>query len=227
MINSPVDCGNPELAQFIKSSTRSVSKDWLGPIKRDGKMFCAWCNKKELTKKRSKYCSHECLETSSAYCYPQTNSQSFFFLFQKQNKQCADCKFDYGPTLEALKKDRLKFFKIRIKNKIEKMKTMNISEAAVFKKAIEKEIQKFKAGLLAPYPFDAYTPKKIRKHHRKSKDHRQPEVDHIVPIGAGGSALGFENLQLLCFKCHKTKTSRDMVHIRALKKQLGQNLQSA
>lgn len=220
MITTPVDCGNPQLAQFIKSPTRSVSKDWLAPIKRDGKSFCAWCNKHALTRPRSKYCSRECLETSSAYCNPQTNSQSFFFLFQKQNQRCADCQFDYGATLEALKKDKLKFSKIRIQQKIEKLKTMSVAEATLFKKTIEKEIKNLKTGLLSPFPFDTFTPKKIRKHHRKSKDRREPEVDHIVPIGAGGSALGFENLQLLCYQCHKAKTSRDMVHIRAVKSSL-------
>lgn len=35
------------------------------------------------------------------------------------------------------------------------------------------------------------------------------EVDHIVPISLGGQGLGFENVQLLCSKCHLKKTKID------------------
>jgi 5-methylcytosine-specific restriction endonuclease McrA len=44
---------------------------------------------------------------------------------------------------------------------------------------------------------------------------RRPEIDHIIPVALGGTTLGFENLQLLCNACHKTKTKEDMVEIRA------------
>jgi hypothetical protein len=218
MINTPVECGNPQLTKITSSSGRSISKDWLRPINREGKVYCAWCNQKELTRVRSKYCSKACLETSSAYCYPQKNAQSFYFLFIRQNNQCANCKFDYSSALEALKKEKLKSAKIRIKKKIELLKELSLEEAAGFKKKIQGEIKKFKKSVLTPYIFDMYTPKKIRRHHRQLKDHREPEVDHLVPIGAGGSALGFENLQLLCFKCHKVKTSQDQTHIREFKR---------
>lgn len=218
MINSPVACGNPQITQTTQSSGRSVSKDWLRPIRREGKSFCAWCNQKELKKFRSKYCSKDCLETSSAYCYPQTNSQSFFFLFQRQNRQCAGCKFDYSATLQSLQRETLDNTKKRIERKIKLLKEMDVDQAIKFKKTIKAEITKFKKMLVSEYKFDMYTPKKIRRLHRKLKDHREPEVDHLVPIGAGGSALGFENLQLLCFKCHKAKTSQDIVRIRAMKK---------
>jgi hypothetical protein len=45
---------------------------------------------------------------------------------------------------------------------------------------------------------------------RKSlpKDSRL-EIDHIIPVSMGGQTLGFENLQILCSKCHKNKTSKD------------------
>jgi 5-methylcytosine-specific restriction endonuclease McrA len=32
------------------------------------------------------------------------------------------------------------------------------------------------------------------------------EVDHMVPIFKGGQSLGHENLQLLCYQCHKIKS---------------------
>src|SRR6476646_8573965 len=136
MINTPVDCGNPNLSKITNASGRSVSKDWLRPIKRDEKVYCAWCNQKELTKSRSKYCSVECLETSSAYCYPQSNPQSFFFLLKRQNYQCAGCKFDYGSTLEALKREKLDGHKRRIERKIDLLKEMPLEHALTQKKSI-------------------------------------------------------------------------------------------
>jgi 5-methylcytosine-specific restriction endonuclease McrA len=39
---------------------------------------------------------------------------------------------------------------------------------------------------------------------------RSPEVDHVIPIYKGGSSLGIDNHQLLCYTCHKRKTSSDL-----------------
>lgn len=38
----------------------------------------------------------------------------------------------------------------------------------------------------------------------------RPEVDHILAIVLGGTALGLENHQILCAKCHKIKTKSDI-----------------
>jgi len=38
----------------------------------------------------------------------------------------------------------------------------------------------------------------------------RPEVDHILAISLGGTALGLENHQVLCAKCHKEKTKKDI-----------------
>lgn len=40
---------------------------------------------------------------------------------------------------------------------------------------------------------------------KKTRDNRA-EVDHIIPIFKGGSALGWDNHQLLCKTCHLKKT---------------------
>jgi len=36
------------------------------------------------------------------------------------------------------------------------------------------------------------------------------EVDHVIPICLGGQGLGFDNVQILCAKCHKAKTKIDI-----------------
>lgn len=35
------------------------------------------------------------------------------------------------------------------------------------------------------------------------------EIDHIIPIHQGGTALGHENLQLLCTECHHIKSANE------------------
>jgi len=37
----------------------------------------------------------------------------------------------------------------------------------------------------------------------------KPEIDHIHPVSKGGTALGLDNHQAICYTCHKAKTSVD------------------
>lgn len=39
---------------------------------------------------------------------------------------------------------------------------------------------------------------------------QKPEVDHIIPIYKGGTSLGLENLQCICYADHKDKTKKDL-----------------
>lgn len=39
-------------------------------------------------------------------------------------------------------------------------------------------------------------------------------VDHIIPISKGGPVFDLENMQLLCWNCHQTKTNEnDMIEL--------------
>lgn len=38
---------------------------------------------------------------------------------------------------------------------------------------------------------------------------RRPEVDHIIPIFKGGTSIGLDNHQVICYTCHKRKTAAD------------------
>jgi hypothetical protein len=42
----------------------------------------------------------------------------------------------------------------------------------------------------------------------------RPEVDHIIPVGLGGTVLGLDNHQILCAICHKNKTKIDISEVR-------------
>jgi hypothetical protein len=39
---------------------------------------------------------------------------------------------------------------------------------------------------------------------------KKPEVDHVIPIYKGGQSLGLDNLQAICYLCHKAKTVKDL-----------------
>lgn len=45
----------------------------------------------------------------------------------------------------------------------------------------------------------------------------RPEIDHVISVALGGQTLGFENLQLLCCKCHKVKSKKDLKDRMAVK----------
>lgn len=45
--------------------------------------------------------------------------------------------------------------------------------------------------------------------HMNDLPHRL-EVDHIVAISKGGTSLGLDNHQAICYTCHKTKTKQDL-----------------
>jgi 5-methylcytosine-specific restriction endonuclease McrA len=48
----------------------------------------------------------------------------------------------------------------------------------------------------------------ICQHCRVRRRVRELEVDHIVEVARGGPSLSYENLQTLCKRCHRAKTSR-------------------
>lgn len=50
----------------------------------------------------------------------------------------------------------------------------------------------------------------MRRFRRLIPRNIRPEVDHILAISLGGTALGLENHQILCAGCHKEKTKKDI-----------------
>lgn len=65
-------------------------------------------------------------------------------------------------------------------------------------------------GTTADVPFkDKCDWSMMKRIKSKSPEGTQPEVDHIVAISKGGTALGLDNHQALCYKCHKAKTKVD------------------
>lgn len=56
-----------------------------------------------------------------------------------------------------------------------------------------------------------------------NKETKSLQGDHIIPIALGGEEFNLDNIQTLCFLCHKIKTREDMkaiVNRRKLEKHL-------
>lgn len=76
----------------------------------------------------------------------------------------------------------------------------------ILKDILEKDrhyhLKDFNPDIIAFYYFKRLkdkTPKEFR-----------PEVDHIIPVYKGGTTLGIDNHQCLCYTCHKKKTGIDL-----------------
>jgi hypothetical protein len=57
----------------------------------------------------------------------------------------------------------------------------------------------------------------MRRIKSKSPKLQKPEVDHRIPIYKGGSPLGLDNVDCLCYTCHKIKTKIDLSGKRSKK----------
>lgn len=230
-LDEPVKCGNPKIIETVDHQNRTISKEWLSPIARDGKIFCAWCNVNELPKTRKKYCSNDCVDSSSAYCYPQSSSHAFKFLMLRQDYKCATCGFDYRGSFKKAKEYFLRCIRRSILSSIKNIKenipnarargydSVNTKESIdewelESRKYIHLELKDYfhvkKLGIVWNYR----VPDNIRQYHRELKDNREPEIDHIIPIALNGMAIGFDNIQILCYSCHKEKTKIDIREIR-------------
>ena len=57
--------------------------------------------------------------------------------------------------------------------------------------------------------FSYYVVKKLKYKMRSTDLPHRIEVDHIIPIYKGGLSLNIDNLQSICYSCHKVKTKVD------------------
>jgi hypothetical protein len=195
MIKKLVPCGNPVARMFILTPKRSMPADNFQSILRMGKYYCAWCGVKELPKGKRKYCGSDCQESCYISCYPQTND-GIAYLIMERGCHCAMCGFSWEDFLNMAKE------KIR-----------SIASLKIERKSAEKywltEIFAMNAKMVTGLMVDRLK--------MLTPPGRGIEVDYIIPVALGGVTFGFENLQLLCYGCHKIKTKKDMENIRAAK----------
>lgn len=216
MLEEPVKCGNPRIVETMNHRERAISKGWIQPIRRDGAVFCGWCNERELPAGRQKYCSDDCAITSSAWCSPNTDSNAFHWLLKRQDFKCEICSHDWMPAFQYQKQIELRSIRRMCYFHFNQRRTQpSWNEYTI--PALRTEIEAYWEAKREATTFNWRTPDNIRAYHRNLKDNHEPETDHIIPVALGGMAVGFDNVQLICRGCHSAKTRKDNQEIRELR----------
>lgn len=199
MITELVPCGNPNIKELISVLSRSVrTSDHFKPHVKDGQKYCSWCWVKPFKHPRKLYCSDECRQSCNLFCYPQTEA-GLHFLIISRGAKCEKCSYSWQEKIEAARAERITGLKQYIDMVVTYSKKIDTS--LPWKNIRDLESGKVTQCLISKAKFNI-------------EGNRRPEIDHIIPVALGGTTLGFENLQLLCCECHKTKTKQDMVEIR-------------
>lgn len=190
-------CGNPAMGKIHEAKGRSASTDFFQPNMLEGTIKCAWCFVVPLKGRQRRYCSDECSESCNLFCNPQTQ-QGLAYLLNNRRQECARCKFDYREGV-----------KLAIEGYLKQMKESRFGYGRTIEEH-QRLIQRLERNEVT------YAIAGILK--GKVPEDRVPEIDHIKAVALGGLTLGFENLQILCSRCHKIKTTEDMLEIRELRK---------
>lgn len=173
--------GNPKVLELTKScQDRSCSLDALQPIALDE------LNIKGKPKRLCCWCAEtEILKSNQKYC----------------SKVCTNSAM---ATFYPQKEDALGFLLVR---QDWKCLGCQFDYRCIIESILQREYEKYPNTpkiSLSDLPW--YYLKRLKS--KVSKD-RKPEIDHILAISKGGTALGLENHQVLCYTCHKAKSKID------------------
>lgn len=150
---------------------------------------CARC-KKELPKKRKKYCSNYCANVTF---FERRWNGLRFLAWARDNGKCVQCKKPL--SIKALYQDWL----LESKKPITKQERLD--------DWILEWLQNlgFSTDISWHYTGYVWTGKKFHGPFLELA-----EIDHIVAICNGGESMSLDNLQTLCHACHAKKTSLDL-----------------
>ncbi len=212
--------GNPFFAKLAHHHKRTMNLSDI-PIVIDGNVkLCAWCGTKPITPPRRKYCSEECSDSTYLYFNPSSNN-CLAMIMKRQECKCNICGHDYKPHLEMVHLDSL----LREEESYKSWLTYSNEMKAKYPyhKYYDHELEEFcnfrSVSYLRFFDYEACHFKHEKRLHIDIKD-LGIEVDHIIPIAAGGEPFGLCNVQAICHKCHSIKTKSDMVEIRKFQKQI-------
>lgn len=111
---------NPKIEELTKSHReRTCPLGNIPPVKVEGAKLCVWCLG-SLKGAQRKWCSQECINSGTAWGYPQ-KEQALQFLLIRQNFQCNGCQYDYKSTIN----DKIIGRYYGTKTKTDYMKEMN------------------------------------------------------------------------------------------------------
>jgi len=183
-----------------------------------GKCFCGK-PRSEFDKGMRVYC---CKAHRSDW-YTRTITWSTFKgeVLAKLGKKCAEC----GCTPESMKENGQTDYDDWIKEAKKNSDAMKVVELARIEKLNELE-EKYQEIMNDDYMIHwelsyRHEVKGLRKAPEKDNfiDTRF-EVDHIVAVSLGGEMWDTKNLQVLCYRDHKTKTAEDMKKLKAKRRGL-------
>lgn len=210
MITDLVKSENPLIKTLVNSQSRYFACDQFRPLKKDGKRLCAWCRTNEIPSKHhaAKYCSDECRKSIYIFCYPSGDDALMFHL-QRQNHKCDICAYDWAPVLADYRHIRKKRLEDSIKREISFMERCFSNRTPKQQKNRREYIDRLK------WELDNINELPLHHFYDGAKVHEiRPEIDHIIPISLGGTALGVDNHHVICHICHTGKTANDMAELR-------------
>lgn len=165
--------GNPALASVIVDKRRYNNTGDLKAFLINGKRVCAWCGKNELPKDKRLKYCSPACRESANLCFAPQSVSGRGFLLYRQGFKC--------------------FYHERCN-----------ADWTPFVEVIKLHFKKYNL-LFSPFMLGKYTGFGyiIEKKDMASLGLPRMEIHHIVPVADGGDCFGFDNLQLLCERCHK------------------------
>lgn len=229
MLNYGVECRNPLVFDILKRWTERTLQVYHVKPKITGKRLCAWClNDISHRPKNAEYCNDLC--RGCLYrCFD--NRSKAHLLLMRQDLSCLGCGEYYGDLIEDFdekhKEFELEHARFILSDVVDFIYRQNQGEPiwrstpidVKLKESLD-EINKIKFG---KYSFEAKVGRWINLHGNENIDKQKRinlEVDHIIPLAAGGLSFDDDNLQILCYDCHKEKTKKDIVTIYDYKRSL-------
>jgi len=191
-----------------------VPKNWI--IRRNAGL-CPVCGKdpSEFEKGMRVYCSVRCREEyAKCYCHWNDIRER---IFKRDGRKCAKCGITNNKIHQDLikkKKELMKKFVEEKKELIEYLRNKKLNELSERYEKDYKNIMKDDLEFIEDnkWSIDEEILKKHGIYFSQFIEREMSfEIDHIKAIVNGGDEWDEKNLQVLCEKCHKEKTKRDML----------------
>ena len=181
-----------------------IPKEWVENFKKGCCPVCAK-TKFEFDKGMKVYCSPKCRELYGERIYTWQEKRDK--ILKKNGKKCEKC-FKTQKQLSKYKDE----YKIEQKKKYLESHPELLEQRR--KELMEEAEEKYQQALNLK-PEDLFLYREIPE---LPWSYDTFEVDHITPVALGGDMFDEENLQVLCYTCHKEKTKKDMKEIANLRK---------
>ena len=83
----------PITKKHLDETSSATNKRWanLSDFKKTADSKCGWCNEIDVPGKLRKYCSDDCRNSASLYCFPQTPKTKAWVFINKQDCVCLGC----------------------------------------------------------------------------------------------------------------------------------------